>query len=98
VRNYRLVIAPAPAAVIRALPPEVKRSVRNALRALGRDPDLGQPLRGELQGLWRYRVRRFRIVYALDRSTRVLRVLAVGHRERIYERVADERRKRRDET
>jgi len=64
---------------------------------LGRDPELGQPLRGELLGLWRYRVRRFRIVYALDRSARVLRVLAVGHRERIYERVANERRKTRDE-
>lgn len=90
--GYRVVIAPAPAEVIRALPPEVKRSVRNALQALSDDPELGRPLRGELEGPWRYRVRRFRIVYQLERSKR-LRVLAVGHRERIYETIAEARRR-----
>jgi mRNA interferase RelE/StbE len=91
--GYRVVIAPAPAEVIRALPPEVKRSIRNALRALSDDPELGRPLRGELEGLWRYRVRRFRIVYQVERSKRTLRVLAVGHRERVYETIADARRR-----
>jgi len=42
----------------------------------------------ELEGLWKYRVRRFRIVYAIDRRNRVLRVFAVGHRRTIYEVVA----------
>jgi mRNA interferase RelE/StbE len=91
--GYRVVIAPAPAEVIRALPPEVKRSIRNALRALSDDPELGRPLRGELEGLWRYRVRRFRIVYEVERPKRALRVLAVGHRERIYETIAEARRR-----
>lgn len=93
--NYRVVIGPAPAEDIRALHPELKRSIRSALRALGDDPSLGEPLRGELEGLWRYRVRRFRIVYGLDRSSRTLRVVAVGHRERIYEALAEARRRER---
>lgn len=39
----------------------------------------------ELDGLWKYRVRRFRIVYAIDRKAHVIRLIAVGHRQSIYE-------------
>ena len=39
----------------------------------------------ELDGLWKYRVRRFRIVYAIDRKARAIRLIAVGHRHSIYE-------------
>jgi mRNA interferase RelE/StbE len=42
----------------------------------------------ELEGLWKYRVRRFRIVYSVERGKRVLRVFAVGHRRTVYEIVA----------
>jgi len=92
--RYRLVIAPEVAAVICALHPDLKRSVRSALDAIGDAPSIGEPLRGELAGLWRYRVRRFRIVYAPDRSARVVRVVAVGPRRSIYEDVAAARRRR----
>jgi mRNA interferase RelE/StbE len=85
---YRPDIPPHVAEVIRHLPPEVKRGVKGALRALARDPSLGAPLLRELEGLWKYRVSRFRVVYAIDRRQRVLRILAVGHRRRIYEEAA----------
>lgn len=39
----------------------------------------------ELDGLWKYRVRRFRIVYAIDRRARTIRLKATGHRQSIYE-------------
>ena len=39
----------------------------------------------ELDSLWKYRVRRFRIVYAIDRKSRVIRLIAVGHSQSIYE-------------
>ncbi len=42
----------------------------------------------DLGGLWKYRVRRFRIVYSVERGSRVLRIFAVGHRRTIYETVA----------
>ena len=77
------------AEVIRHLPPEIKHGVKSALRALSIDPDLGSPLSGELEGLWTYRVRRFRIVYALDRERRKLDVWAVGHRRSIYDEVRE---------
>src|SRR6058998_653765 len=55
--RYRLVIPPHVADVIRSLHPDLKRSVRNALRALGDDPSAGSPLRRELEGLWKFRNR-----------------------------------------
>lgn len=85
---YRVDTPPHAAEIIRHLPPDLKRAIKGALQALGRDPALGEPLLRELEGLWKYRVRRFRIVYSVDRANRVVRVFAVGHRRTIYETVA----------
>jgi mRNA interferase RelE/StbE len=78
-------IPPHVAAVIRRLPPDVKLSVKQAIRALAENPGIGTPLIGDLAGFWKYRVRRFRIVYEVDRSRRALRIIAVGHRTVIYD-------------
>lgn len=85
----KLVISPAAADVIRHLPPSVKRGVKQAIRAIAADPDCGEPLQRELAAHRKYRVRRFRIVYAIDRRRRTVRILAVGPRSTIYEEVAE---------
>ncbi len=84
---YRVDIPPHVAEIIRHLPPDLKPAMKAALHALGRDPAMGEPLVRELEGLWKYRVRRFRIVYSVDRGSRVVRIFAVGHRRTIYETV-----------
>lgn len=86
--DYRVEIAPEAAEIIRQLPPDLKRSVKEALRALSRNPNSGDPLRRELEGLWKYRVRRYRVIYAVERGRRLIRVLAVGSRAGIYELAA----------
>lgn len=93
--RYRPDIPPHVAEVIRRLPPEVKRAVKNALRALCNDPLLGGALQRELEGLRKYRVRRYRIVYAIDRTAGHIRVVAVGHRRTVYERAAQLAQRRR---
>jgi mRNA interferase RelE/StbE len=82
-------IPPHVAHVIRRLPPDVKRSVKQAIRALARDPEIGAPLIGHLAGLWKYRVRRFRIVYEADRGCGMLRIVGVGHRAVIYDALSE---------
>ena len=84
-------IPPHIAEVIRHLPPDLKRSIKAAIRTLSQVPDSGTPLVRELDGCWKYRVRRFRIVYAVDRPRKLLKIVAVGHRRRIYEDVAAQR-------
>jgi len=90
---FRPDIPPHVAEVIRHLAPDLKRSVKQALRALCSDPFSGEPLLKELEGLRKYRVRRFRIVYEIDREKRLLRIFAVGHRRGVYEQVADQLRR-----
>lgn len=61
-RAYHPDIRPHVAEIIRHLPPDLKPSIKAAIRTLSRDPFCGDPLQRELTGLWKYRVRRFRIV------------------------------------
>jgi len=88
VNPFRPDIPPHVADVIRALHPDLKRSIKAAVRAIATDPECGDPLMRELDGLWKYRVRRFRIVYAIDRKARVIRLMAVGHRRHVYEELS----------
>lgn len=82
---FRPDIPPHVAEVIRSLHPDLKPSIKAAVRNIAIDPECGKPLMRELDGLWKYRVRRFRIVYAVDRKARVIRFIVVGHRQSIYE-------------
>ena len=51
-----------------------------------KDPrDFGKPLRASKFGLWRYRVRDYRIICELQEKRLVVLVVAVGHRNTIYE-------------
>ena len=49
--TFRPDIPPEVAEVIRHLPPDVKRSVKHVIRALSVNPESGDPLRRELEGL-----------------------------------------------
>jgi mRNA interferase RelE/StbE len=89
---YRPDIPPHVAEIVRHLPPELKRSIKLAVQSLSADPFAGAPLIGELSGLWRFKVRRFRIIYELDRKARVIRIFAIGYRREVYEQVADRMR------
>ena len=82
---FRPDIPPHMAEVIRSLHPGLKRSIKAAVRGIATDPECGEPLMRELRGLWNYRVRRFRIVYAINPKARVIRLMTVGHRQSIYE-------------
>ncbi len=63
---FRPEIPPHVATSIRRFPPDLKRGIKQAIRALSINPNAGEPLRRELKGLWKYRVRRFRVVYEID--------------------------------
>ena len=50
--------------------------------SLSRNPDAGEPLKGEFAGLYKLRVGDYRIIYAkMDDGILVLRV---GHRSKVY--------------
>lgn len=86
--GYRPDIRVRVAEVIRYLPPDLKRVIRAAIRRLCENPAAGEPLHGELEGRFKYRVRRYRIIYRLDAARRILHVVAIGHRRNVYEELA----------
>jgi len=44
----------------------------------------GEPLRGEMTGLWRYHIGDYRIICEIQDQQLVVLALAVGHRRKIY--------------
>jgi len=53
--------------------------------APGEDPrHSGKPLKGSLEGLWRYRVGNYRIVARIEDDRLLVLVVKIGHRQKVY--------------
>jgi mRNA interferase RelE/StbE len=90
VTPFRPSIPPHIAAVIRTLHPDLKQSIKSAIRAIAADPEeCGEPLQRERDGLRSYRVHRFRIGYVAEQKRRVIRLMAVDHHRSVYEELSD---------
>ena len=59
-------------------------AVNNSLGVLEREPLAGKPLRGNLRGLYSWRVGAYRILYQLLDGGKTIRVIAVRHRSVAY--------------
>jgi mRNA interferase RelE/StbE len=82
---FRTRYTPAAAASIRHLHPSVKQAVREAIRNLAGDPELGRPLVLELAGFRSLRVSRYRVIYRVGEAERVLEIHLVAVRRDVYE-------------
>ena len=71
------------AARLRRMHPLIKRKIKAALKIILQNPGAGKALKDELDGLHGFRVSRIRIVYRV--KPKVIEIVAVGPRERIYE-------------
>ena len=63
--------------------PNIGRRVAQALDIISGDPSEGVPLRGDLKGLYKYRVGIYRIIYEIVRSKLIVTVIDIGHRKDI---------------
>lgn len=45
----------------------------------------GKPLKGDLKGLWRYRVADYRLICSIQDQRLLVLVLKVGHRRDVYD-------------
>lgn len=80
---YKLRVTEDVAHVLGILHPELKRKIKAGLRIIIGNPEAGKSLRDELAGLRSFRVSRFRIIYRI--KGRMIEIVAVGPRERIYQ-------------
>jgi mRNA interferase RelE/StbE len=84
---YRVVYKPGADRDVDKLPPHVLPRLREAIAALGANP---RPpgcklLRGK-DRTWRIRVSDYRVLYQVDDTVHVIRVVRAGHRRDIYDR------------
>ncbi len=74
---------------LKKLGPQAAREILGFLderMASTEDPrTFGKPLKGDLKGLWRYRVADYRLICSIQDQRLVVLVLKVGHRRDIYD-------------
>jgi len=63
---------------------EITAWLEKRIRGAANPEQFGKPLRGSKHGLWRYRVRDYRLVCRLEKEILIVIVVAVGHRSTVY--------------
>ena len=66
------------------LPDHMKDGILRAIDEIVANPFSGVKLRGDLEGRWRWRVGKYRIVYIIDQTPKLVVLLDVGLRKPIY--------------
>ena len=69
---------------LKNLPEDVRERVLKAIDDVLVSPFLGVKLRGELEGFWRWRVGKYRIIYMINHESKLVIFLDVGLRKTIY--------------
>lgn len=87
--KYKITLIESAALSLSRFSPSVKSRIREGLDLLSLDPHCGQPLKNELEGLWRYRVATYRIVYRIHSHQIEVVVIAIGPRSNIYNNLCD---------
>ena len=85
-KGWELVVASPARRAIDRLPEKVAVAVLDfLLGALTENPSrVGKPLRGDVTGLHSARVGAYRVVYEIDPTSSVVRVLYIDHRADVY--------------
>ncbi|MBC7090499.1 MAG: type II toxin-antitoxin system RelE/ParE family toxin [Nitrososphaeria archaeon] len=69
---------------LRKLPEDVRTRVLRAVDEILANPFSGLRLQGELEGRWRWRVGKYRIIYRVEPTSQTVILLDVGLRKTIY--------------
>ena len=83
--SYKLAFTKAFIKEFNRLPKNEKERIFEAIKKLSEFPYNGTKLRGKLEGLWRWRVGNYRIIYLIDEKEKTIVFLDVGPRKTIYE-------------
>ncbi len=86
---YQIKITSSVNEIGRKFSPKIKKAAQAALKELAESPNLGKELQEELSGFRSYRFMRYRIIYKVDVSKKIIIIWAMGHRRDIYENFSD---------
>ena len=87
--NYKIQFSDKAYKQLDKLDKSVAKNIINFLRhkvlVLDDPKQIGKPLAKTMQGLWRYRIGKYRIICDIKDSELIVLVLAIGHRKQIYQ-------------
>ena len=83
--RFRLTYSKACRRVIKSLHPDLKPILKNEIENLRTNPYLGKPLMEELAGFYSLRFRRYRVIYRITTSKKMVEIHYIGHRRDIYD-------------
>ncbi len=63
---------------------EIKHYLETRIKGAANPEQFGKPLRGSKHGLWRYRVRDYRLLCRLEKRVLIVVVVTIGHRSTVY--------------
>lgn len=83
--DWRIKFTPEAARLLAKLHPDNKKVIKNELKILRENPDIGGDLQEELSGFKSYKIKRYRIIYKLIEEKRNIHIYYIGHRSDVYE-------------
>lgn len=81
----RLVYSRTSRGLIRHLHPDLKATIRRRLKALAENPYAGKKLEKELAEYYSIRSGRYRMIYKINETDKVIEIHYVGHRKDVYQ-------------
>jgi len=82
--GYKVVLHKKAQRFLDKLDNSVKKQIIRGLEKLGKNPNFGKPLSGNLFGLRSLREGKYRILYKVEDEKLLIFVLEIGHRGRVY--------------
>lgn len=84
-KKWRMRFTPESARLLSKLHPENKRQIKKALTELRRNPHTGKDLQEELFGFRSFRLKRHRVIYAVNEEDNYIEIYYIGRRSDVYE-------------
>jgi len=82
---YRAALTKSFLRELKKIPEDTRSRILRAVDDILTNPFSGVKLQGELEGRWRWRVGKYRIVYIIDQTSQIVVLLDVGLRKAVYE-------------
>ncbi|MBU0608102.1 MAG: type II toxin-antitoxin system RelE/ParE family toxin [Armatimonadetes bacterium] len=85
--SYTVTIKPRAIRGMARVPAAVADRLQAEIETLSTNPRAGdvKRLKGRLQGVYRRRLGDYRILYTIDDTAKIVDVVGIGHRSRIYD-------------
>ena len=64
--------------------PMMGKRIAQAIDQIAKNPHSGIPLRGDLKGLFKYRVGVYRLLYSIEKNILIVTIIDIGHRKEVY--------------